>query len=210
MKELDQPKTTVWGWIRDVELTEEQRARIHSFGADRCKVASQQKATQAMVAKYAILKEDAKNRGRQFIKSFGRKIPIDVVAAVMAYWAEGTKGDGRSGLWMANSDPKMIVLFHRFMVDRMSIRVEDVRVSLNFYDNLHSVSDVEGYWSSLLNISSDKFYKHQVNKKPQAEAGKKFGKLPYGVCTIGNPSRYRWHEMYGMIEALQDKLNLDA
>lgn len=195
-------KTTVWGWIRSVPLTEEQQAAIKRFGGNRSKALSQRAATEAMSRKFALLKEEAFEKGRQRIRGY-KVLPELLNAGCMLYWAEGGKS---SNFCFSNSDPVMIKLFLRFILEYMDVELGRVKVGLNFYDNVHSVPDVEAYWLRLIGTDRSCLYKSQVNNRPQEKAGRKVGKLPYGVCSLTVTSKYKKYEMLGMIEAISERL----
>ena len=114
-RSLQLSKTTVWGWIRAVPLTEEQRAAIKSFGRGRDKALSQKAATDAMSKKFALLKKEAFERGRARVLE-RETLPELMVAGCMLYWAEGGKTGSFS---FSNSDPAMIRLFLRFALEYM-------------------------------------------------------------------------------------------
>lgn len=206
VRELNIPKTTVWGWIKDVELTDEQRGGIKSFGGNRNKAASQKAATSAMVEKYERLKQQSIQIGHDYVLSF-ESLPVDLVAGTMLYWAEGSK---TQNLAFANSDKDMVKLFMGFMLKHLRIEKDHIRVHLSFYDSVHTQNEVEDFWLDFLGVPRCNLYKSQVNKKPQATAGGKIGKLPFGVCTISQSSKYKRYEMDGMIRAVFDRITMAA
>lgn len=201
-RSLQLSKTTVWGWIRAVPLTEEQRAAIKSFGRGRDKALSQKAATEAMSKKFALLKKEAFERGRARVLE-RETLPELMVAGCMLYWAEGGKTGSFS---FSNSDPAMIRLFLRFALEYMDVELSRVKVALNFYDNIHTVLEVEEYWLNLVGAERNCLYKSQVNSRPQKQSGRKVGRLPYGVCCLTVTSKYKKYEMLGMIEAMSERL----
>jgi hypothetical protein len=193
------PKTTVWGWIRHVKLTDEQREKINNFGNNHSKVKAQKAASAAMVEKFKIQKEEDRERGREFIRSF-KVLPADVVAIVMLYWAEGSK---THSFGFCNSDASMLKLFMGVGLKYAFLERDKLRIAINFYDNVKGQEEVEEYWLELLGLERHQLYKTQINKRPQERAGSKIGKLPYGVCTIYHSTKRKRYEMDGMMEEVK-------
>jgi hypothetical protein len=102
----------------------------------------------------------------------------------MLYWAEGTKG--RNSIGFTNSDPRMLVLFRRFLTDSLRIPVDRVLLSINVYTgNGLAIDEIERYWLDLLELPSIAVRKHTLNHMPTSSSGRAKNKLPYGVCTPG-------------------------
>lgn len=202
---LKKPKTTVWGWICDVQITENQAQKIKSFSCSEAKMGAQKKATAAMVKKYKKLELDARAAGRAYVESFDI-LPADLVSGVMLYWGEGRK---ESVLRFSNSDKHMMKVFMNFAIKHMFLKIEKIKVELNFYDNVKTKDEVEKFWLDWLGLDKSSMYKSQINNKPNKNAGKNIGKLPYGVCSISYNSRSKLYEMQGMLEAVRARLEKD-
>jgi len=200
-KIIPSPRNTIYCWIKDVPLTEEQKKSMQNKTKEASR-ANQKLASQKMCEKYAKMRNNKFQEGVNFIQQF-EVIPSDVCAAISLYWAEGKKTEK---LFMINSDPNIIMIFKKFIENHMNITQEKIKVHLNFYDNVHTVEQVETYWQNLLNLDASHFYKSQVNKKPQEKAGTKVGKLLYGVCSLGVTSAFELEKMLGMIDALQKRV----
>lgn len=198
---IPSPRNTIYCWIKNVPLTEEQKHMIGNKTAEASR-ANQKLASQKMCEKYAVMRNDKFQEGVDFINQF-KVIPSDICAAVSLYWAEGKK---TNAFCMVNSDSQVILIFKKFIENHMKVPKEKIKVHLNFYDNVHTVEQVETYWQNLLNLDASHFYKSQVNNKPQEKAGTKIGKLPYGVCTLGCGSTLELQKMLGMIDALQKRI----
>lgn len=206
VRELKTPKTTVWGWIRHVKLTDDQQCRIKNFGCNRPRTVSQQAATEAMVKKYACLRSKSHQEGRDYVAKF-EVLPADLIAGAMLYWAEGSK---TKGLAFSNSNKEMVKFFLSFMVKHLSISPKEIKVHLCFYDNVNSKEVIEQFWLDFLGMSKESLYKSQINKRPQEKAGSKIGRLPFGVCTISKSSKYKRYELDGMIEAVFERVSMAA
>lgn len=74
------------------------------------------------------------------------------VAGIMLYWAEGSNSKNAQTVDFANSNPKMIVIFTKFLRKICGIREKKLRAFLYCYSNQRPTELVE-YWSKLTGIS---------------------------------------------------------
>ena len=111
----------------------------------------------------------------------------------MLYWAEGYKRDTAFGLDFANSDPDMIEIFVRFLLDRYTLDFRRLRCSVYCHAD-QELEEIVRFWISKTGFPAQNFKNHYLRKdfKPEAR------KLPYGVLHI------RYHDK----KLLRDILNL--
>lgn len=106
------------------------------------------------------------------------------VAGIMLYWGEGAKLNSNPGgnraIDFANSDPKMIKLFLKFLREICGIDEKRLRAFLYCYVN-QDISALKQYWAKITNISLDKFTKPYIRKDFLFE---KVGKVKYGLVHI--------------------------
>lgn len=101
----------------------------------------------------------------------------------MLYWAEGAKS--RNSVKLANSDAAMVRFFVRFLVDCFDLEPEAFTVRLNVYTgNGLSIASIENHWLSSLGLPRSCLRKHTLNHMPTSSSGRKWNKLPYGVCSV--------------------------
>lgn len=111
------------------------------------------------------------------------------------YWAEGGKGDFN----FTNTDPEMIRIFVYGLQKILRIPKSDLKASIRIYEDLDKQICLD-YWAKIINISPENFGKVDIL------AGKKKGKLPYGMCRIrirkgGNMLKYMAALRRKMIES---------
>ena len=106
------------------------------------------------------------------------------MAGVLIYWAEGAKFKGMDGVPctvdLANSDPRMAILFLRFL--REICRVDEDKLGVQLY--CYADQDIEilkNYWYKRTSISLKKFIKPYVRNDFLPE---KSGKMKYGLVHI--------------------------
>ncbi len=100
------------------------------------------------------------------------------VAGLMLYWAEGGKKN-ISGVDFANSDPKMIKLFVKFMRQIYHVDESRFRIYLYSYTSLPT-KDLITYWSDLTKIPPSQFSKPYIRPKSNL----KHDKMQYGLIHI--------------------------
>lgn len=103
-----------------------------------------------------------------------------LLAAVMLYWAEGSKFADAYGVDFANSDPEMVRLFVLFLRKICRVDKKRMRCALYCYAN-QSLGELHRYWSRLTNIPLSQFTKPYV--RTDFDPRKK-GKMPYGLIHI--------------------------
>ncbi len=120
-------------------------------------------------------------------KNLNRKEEKLKVAGIMLYWAEGGKEVCRNnGQWrgnsvnFANSDPKMIKVFLRFL--RKICGVDERRLRVHFYCYVNQDVDyLKNYWQETTRIPLTQFIKPYVRQDFLLE---KKDKMKYGLVHI--------------------------
>lgn len=106
------------------------------------------------------------------------------MAGVFVYWAEGAKYRGMNGksctVDFANSDPKMISLFLRFLREICRVDEKKLRVQLYCYSN-QDIEVLKSYWYKVTKIPLKRFIKPYVRNDFLPE---KIGKMKYGLVHV--------------------------
>jgi hypothetical protein len=161
---------TISLWVRDIEISLEQRRRNESR-AGRVRGDAWRDLNRE---KRRLYQEDGRRRARL-------REPTHL-AGCMLYWAEGSKG--RNSVVLTNSDPHMLGFFARFLRGTMGVEDADLAIRLNVYlGNGLSLEEIESYWLEVLRLPRTSLRKHSINHFPTSSSGKK-RTLPYGVCTL--------------------------
>jgi hypothetical protein len=117
----------------------------------------------------------------------------------MLYWAEGSKR--RNGIQFTNSDPKMLVLFRRFLTESLAVERDEIVLTLNVYtSNGLTIEEIERHWLELLDLPATAVRKHTLNHMPTSSSGRATNKLPYGVVTLSVHSTWMVQHIYGAIQ----------
>jgi hypothetical protein len=182
-------------WTKDIELTPEQKA--HNLRGPRGPHNPEhiRRRAQAWAARCRRARERSQQDGREAAREGD---PLHL-AGCMLYWAEGAKR--RNGIQFTNSDPRMLVLFRRFLVESLAIERDEIVMTLNVYTNNGlTIEEIERHWLELLDLPATAVRKHMLNHMPTSSSGRATNKLPYGVVTLNVHSTWMVQHIYGAIQ----------
>lgn len=197
-KELGIPMSTMSGWFRDAPYTPNQEAlqRIES-------------------GRYAhgIMKREERLReinqllieGRKEVGTLSKR---DLWMVGLGLWiGEGSKTIEQ--IRLANSDPKVIALWIRWLKDACHLNNDNIFATLHIYPESNEFT-CKNYWKNVTQIQNLRFGKTQIDHRSNKSKDKK-GSLPYGTIHIsvrsaGNPSLgvKLYRRMKGWISAILD------
>ena len=125
-----------------------------------------------------------------------------LIAAAL-YWGEGTKKVSKANerLAFVNSDPKMIVVFLKFVREVLQVPEEKIRAGIHLYD---ATTDTQGkkYWSRVTKLPPDRFW--IVRQVSRASKGiRNRHSLPFGTLVVKVSDRRLFHYILGMIEEIK-------
>lgn len=197
--QLHVSSSTVSLWCRDIKLSPEQikelaRRNHDPYYGKRLQYIQKQKEKrlrQIDKLKQLGIKEIGKLSKRELF-----------LTGVALYWAEGFKKDARMGF--ANSDPKMIQFFIKWLLQNCKVPKESIRlrVGLNV-SHKNRINEVEKFWSGITGISPKQFQKpffqNFVWKKDFPNPNEYFGVLRVRV----NKQLELFRKIHGWIEGLK-------
>ncbi|MDQ2686924.1 MAG: helix-turn-helix transcriptional regulator [Armatimonadota bacterium] len=188
---LQVSKSSVSLWVRDVVLSDEHLARLNA----RNPLYNRQ------LHSGHVNRERSRNRRLQYQEAGRRQARegnLLHMAGCMLYWAEGTKQ--RNVLVFTNSDPDMVAFFLNFLRRCYSVADEEVTVTINCFDDCHSVKDIEEFWLQTLNVPGTCLRKATVNVHSCYSQKKRCGKLVYGTCRLAVCRTAIVQSIYGAIQ----------
>jgi hypothetical protein len=181
-------KSSVSLWVRDIELTDEQKLILkekqhHWIGQNDGARKNREKGLQ--------LRNAYQQAGRAQAKEMH---PLHL-AGCMLYWAEGAKS--RNSLYFVNSDPNMMLLFIRFLREEMGITDSEIVLYVHCHTiDEHEVERIGRYWLELLNLPTvclkRVFFKQGSKTRHKV--------LSNGVCTIRVYKSALIQHIYGAIQ----------
>ncbi len=102
------------------------------------------------------------------------------ILGLSMYWCEGFQTEKAHSVDFANSNPKMITLFVRFLKTICQVDKRRLRCYLYCYSN-QNVDKLISYWSKISGISREQFTKPYVRSDYRLD---KINKMPYGLLHI--------------------------
>lgn len=189
-KSINVSKSTLSNWLKDIELTDEQKKRLTRLqatgyiGAKKNQIKS--------LAHHKEIKESAQEEVSGLISN-----PL-FIAGLMLYWAEGDKRSGR--LQFSNSDPDMIRFMMSWFREFCNIPEAKFRIGL-FLHSLHVREDCVGFWSRVTNLPIAQFNRPYI--KPTIFSNRK-NKLYEGTCVIRIHSKDLVSKILGWIDGAKE------
>lgn len=187
-KELSVSRGSVSVWVRDIQLTDEQKEQLK---ANQKQWAAQNNGAQTNRQLGLVRRSAFQQEGREKAKEMR---PLHL-AGCMLYWAEG--GKIRNRLYFANSDPNMHLLFMRFLREEMGVSREEITIYIHCHtSDPDAIRQLEDYWVNLLGLSRSNLRKTYTKKGSKI----KRSILEHGVCGVGVHSTKIVQHIYGAIQ----------
>lgn len=198
-RKLNASTSSVSLWTRDIILTKEQMETLEEnsrnpFYGNRLKYINKVKADTNRKIK-RLQKEGVKQIGTL------SKRELFLIGATL-YWGEGFKKDSQVGF--ANSDPKMLKLFKRWLYESFGYSVDDLilRVTVNI-SHKERINEIQKYWSEAIDIPislfKKPFYQNFKWKKVYENPNEYYGILRLKV----RKSKDFLRKIYGFIDGLR-------
>jgi hypothetical protein len=96
------------------------------------------------------------------------------------YWGEGNKAN-KYAVRLGNTDPELIKVFMKFLVEIFDVKVNDMRFQLQTFTDIDTETALH-YWTKVLKVDKSQFYKVHVTISGSIGTYKKRSK--YGVVTV--------------------------
>lgn len=173
-------KGTLCGWVKNVELTKEQKKRILKKikkGSDKARAIQRQKG--AWTNHLKRIKETQKIilESKKEIKKLARD-PFFLMG-LMLYWAEGDKSLEYQRVKFSNSDPLMIELMMGWFRKYCGVSEKKINIELNIH-TLLGVKKTKTFWSRVVKLPIKQM---RIYTKPTEYSQKKNPNYK-GTCSI--------------------------
>lgn len=155
-------KGTLNGWLKDIELSEQQKQRLLSkikIGADKGRLKGSFKNHQNRMEITRQIISLARNEVNKNITDSLFEM------GMMLYWAEGEKSTALERVGFANSDPQMIQLMMKWFRKICKVPETKFRIALQIMA-LHNKNETEEYWSNITQIPLSNFTKTIIKPTP--------------------------------------------
>ncbi len=168
-------KSSVSGWVKDVELTKKQLQKLDTQNPAKRQFVGKRVGGEFVKRKAAEKRVAFQEQGRNDCSDFNLHL-----AGCMLYWAEGAKN--RNGVQFANTDKFMMVLFKKFLNKLFGVSDENILITCRSHVlSPYTLSEVESYWLQQLGINRANLRKGNIETRiPKV----KKVKYPFGICTL--------------------------
>jgi hypothetical protein len=198
-QELKLPISTVHLWVKDIKLQAKQLQNLKT----RHRQAMIEGQIKANLSKRLVKDKYQKRIMDQAKKLVGNVSTREIrLLCIALYWAEGFKKDSRMGF--ANSDPDMIKIFLKWLIEIEKIPATDIRLRVGInISHKDSISRIEASWASTTGIPLSQFQKPFFQKTKWKKTYQNSNDY-IGVLRIRiNNSNLLFNKIKGMIEGLK-------
>ncbi|OHA69234.1 MAG: hypothetical protein A3J68_01100 [Candidatus Wildermuthbacteria bacterium RIFCSPHIGHO2_02_FULL_48_16] len=143
------------------------------------------------------LYQEAQDEAKKEFESF--KLHPTFISGVVIYWGEGDRSS-RFLVRVANTDPLMIRLFVKFLLEICGIPREKIRAHILLYPDLDPEA-CKHFWVKKSGLQLENF-----NKSVTIKGRHKTRRLPYGVCYVAVSSTYLKEKMLTWLDLLPKEL----
>ena len=176
-------RSTVSLWVRDVELTVEQREDLRT------------RPRPSNAATFRRRRQLSQDHGREVAR---RGEPLHAMGC-MLFWAEGSRRV--NAVHLTNSDPALLRLFARFLRHYFAVVDEKFRLWCNlFSDHAEEQWLIEQFWLDTLALPRGCLIKSTVNVYSSYSKRMRQNKLPYGTCRLSVHDVRIAQHLYGAIQ----------
>jgi|SRR3989338_50343 len=200
-RQLDIPLGTLAGWFKNELWSQDIRDSL----GQKTSLAFPDNLNRMVAAnkkRWADLRESYREAAvKEFAKL--RDSPL-FLCAIMLYWGTGEKSQKSPRVKLTSSDPGMIKIFYKFLVEVAAIPREKISAWLLLYPDLID-SVQKNFWSKATGIPFEKFTKSTYIKGKHHTR-----RLSYGVCSIQVSSRALKERLLEWIELYQNYFRSDS
>lgn len=194
-------KSTVSSWCKDIILTDTQKKHLKQNI-----ISAGRKGRMIGVLANKNKKKEAIKKANVLAKEFIKQINDRelTLIAIALYWSEGAKTQNTSGFQFVNSDPSMIVLMKKFLLQNGVLK-EELTCSIQINESHKSrIKEVLKFWQNLLDLQHGQFRKPYFIKSISKKIYDNHDNY-FGICRlIVQKSSGLKYKMLGLIQALKE------
>jgi len=189
-------KSTLTAWFNQDETLAEIKSMLLSKNAEIStkRLQSLNKTRGSILSAYYL---QAEHEAMMEIKNKSTD-PLFILGLGL-YLGEGDKVS-KNSFRISNSDPNLIRLFIKFLLQSCSVPIEKIRLYLMIYEDTDPIEAIQ-YWKNHLGVSESNF------GKPYFLQGRhKTKRLPYGTCIASVANSYLKRKMLIWLKELPKML----
>lgn len=209
-EEIGVAKSTLSLWLKDIILSEVASKRIEGR--------LRQGVLNGLVKRNKLQTHLARQRMHQIRETARLRIPklsSDelLLAGALLYWAEGYKRlmvrGGREltahVISFVNSDPDMVRVFVRFLIEFLEVSPSEIRLCVRLYAHIGE-KEASNYWSKVTGLQKSNFTKPTYLVTGASKGRRPYNRLPYGTLQVAVNSTEKFHYLMGLIEGVKKQL----
>lgn len=201
VKKLNKSISTISLWVKDVELTKEQKAYLESKNpAKNFQLYGNKRAVDKIKITYLERRKRYQEEGRSLCRELLAKRDVDFFVGIALYWAEGYKSKNKNAVRFCNTDMSMMKLFVNFLKKYFNVKDEEILISV-YYWATEDIEEkkIEKHWVDILELKESNLRKSYIENKRKV-TGKRKNKHTYGVCNLTVHRTDVIQKIYGAIQ----------
>jgi hypothetical protein len=159
MAKYSLPKTTIWHYVKGIELNSELKTKIRS-----------QQGGSALRSKHSW--SAAESKAQKLLFNFDEEVVWPVLLAAL-YWSEGTK---QGGFTFTNTDERMIRVFLKILRTKLGVKNNDLTILIRTCSPMNQDS-CRKHWSKVTGVTMNKIRINHDDKQNKS-------KTEYGMCRV--------------------------
>lgn len=177
-KKLSVPKSTLSDWLRPFPLSREKIMELRRLGW---------KNSEAKIEMFRATMRDKRDKKDGEVYEIYRKQFVNIpdiaifVSGLALYLAEGSKTSNYR-VSLANTDPKVIRFFTKWLYKFFKIRKNKLRIHLHLYEGMN-IDKEKDFWKNELGVDNTQFYKSFITKHKKSSFLYKES-FRHGTCSV--------------------------
>jgi Homeodomain-like domain len=196
-KDLKKSKSTISIWVRDVELTEEQKKELRDKNPIFNPLLRGCGGTNVVKVFYNKLREKYRKTGREL--AIKNQKNTNFVAGLMLYWAEGYRSNNKSTVKFTNTQMEMVKFFLSFLKKYFNVKNSDIKISVYYHEGQRSITEIQNYWLANLSLNPTNLNRPYLENKRNI-TNKRKNRYPYGICNLIVYKTEILQQIYGAIQ----------
>jgi hypothetical protein len=202
------PKSTLYTWLENIELSTQAQNRIDSRVHD----GSKKGLIKRNINQTKLAIERSQETFRKSKTTIGELTTRELLLIGTAlYWGEGykkqiivrNKNRTYHPVSLSNSDPELIKMFLLFLRKCLNVDESKIRLSIHMYDGMDENKIIK-YWQEITRIPKENMGKVYRGVSISSKRTKKYNHLPYGTAQIRVSSTELFYKIMGLIKGIQE------
>lgn len=188
------PRSTLSNWFSGLDWSQELKSKLTEkarYTSKRRFLRVTRQRSKYWEGRKRSSREEAKTAFPSLLKD-----PL-FISGISIYWGEGDSKLSNGNLRISNTDPKMIIVFLRFLRETLTIANEKIRIGIILYPDLDE-GDCLDFWQKETRVPRCQFHKTQfiTGRHPTKRSER-------GICMVSVCDRMikekvgTWIEMLG-------------